>query len=190
MINLLPNDTKAQIRAARANVIFVRITLILVITLGLMCAGFSGAVYVTMQNKQNAENNKPQATASVEATKAAAQKFSDGLKAAKTILGSQISYTTVLIELTNSLPAHTALTSINLTNSSFGTTISIAALAGTADDAQALKAQLSQSKLFTDVRFNSLSANTDTKSAYHETVALSAKLTATPPIIAESGLGK
>lgn len=185
MINLLPTDAKKQIRAARMNVVLSRIVTVMGLALIIMIVGFGGAFYVTMQAYQTAINNTPAQSASAAAIEQKASDFSNNLKAAKTILQGQISYTTVLVRLTNTLPPNTILTSISLSSQSFGSQVTLSALAGTTNDAINLKTALTKSDLFTNVAFQSLTDNTTPSSRYHQSVTLTGTLTSTPPIIAE-----
>lgn len=185
MINLLPPDTKKQIRAARTNVMLTRMTIVFTISLALLVTGFGGALYITNQARQAAIDGTPKDSASTAATKQKAQDFANNLKAAKTILDSQISYTTTLIELTNAIPPHTVLTSVSLSSQSFGAQVTLSALARSSDDAINLKSSLVKSGLMTNVAFQSLTSSSNPGSPYHQSVTLSGTLTSHPPIIAE-----
>lgn len=185
MINLLPPDTKKQIRAARMNVVLSRMVTVLGLSLIVMVVGFGGALYITTQQHDAALKSAPKDSPTAQATKQKAQDFAENLKAAKSILESQISYTTFLTELTNTLPPHTVLTGITLTRQSFGSQMTLSALAGSTNDAINLKSALAKSGLFTNVSFQNLADNSAAGSPYHQTVTLSGTLTANPPIIAE-----
>lgn len=164
MINLLPPEDKRDIRAARANTLLIRYNVLLVgVFLFLMLA--IGVVYVYLSTaKATAEATMQENTAKVgnlAATKEQAEAFRKNLSIAKEILNKEVNYTKVILKVAESMPAGTVLTGLSLDASTFGKETTLAAQTKSYEQAIKLKDSLSQSGLFTDVHFQSISASTD-----------------------------
>ena len=162
MINLLPTETKKQIRAARLNVILLRYCALLAAALLFTLTSFGVGVFITLQTKTTADAEKATAaTASAQfsAVKSQAEAFASNLNAAKAILGNQISYSTTLIKITNSLPPGTVLNNLSLSDASFITPLTLSARATSSATALGLKTALADSKLFGSVNIVSITVN-------------------------------
>jgi len=192
MINLLPPDAKAQIRAARGNVILARYTGLFGVVLLFMIASFGVAFYITLHDKSQAEADKQteeQASASYTQVKQRAETFAKNLSAAKSILKNQITYSSLLIEITNTLPRGTVLSGISLSSASFGKPLSLSGRASSYDTALQLKTALAASHLFGDVSITSITVSQGgdpLTTRYPYAVTLSATLTKDIPT-ADSG---
>lgn len=130
MINLLPPHTKQEIRAARVNVILLRYCVLLIFTLGFVLASFGIGFYITWNDKNAALNRKQDADSSANTyakVKQEAESFSKDLKTAKTILSGEISYSQLLINIANTLPAGTIVNNLSLASNNFGTPVTLTA---------------------------------------------------------------
>jgi len=205
VINLLPPDAKAEMRAGIFNTMLRRLVVLFVTVILLMTAVFAGGLYITLHVKQIAETEKQQeldAAAKYTKTKVAADAFASNLAAAKTILSNQISYTSLVIELTNALPKGTSLTALNLDSTSFGKPFTMSAEAVSYDAALQLKTALANKMitplpgkppvhLMTNVNIMDLnSKDAPDSNGYTLTLTLSGVLTTHPPIINEQGQSK
>lgn len=130
MINLLPPHTKKEIRAARVNIILLRYCVLLIFTLGFVLASFGVGFYITWNDKNAALARKQAADSSANTyakVKQEAESFSKDLKTAKTILSGEISYSQLLIDIANTLPAGTIVNSLSLASNNFGTPVTLTA---------------------------------------------------------------
>ncbi len=182
MINLLPSETQAEIRAARNNVVLGRYGVIFSAVLVFMLIYFAGAFYLTLRDTQLAKNDKVQQdnVTGYETTKNQAKAFAANLNAAKSILTNQVSYTSVLLNITNALTPGTVLDGITLTSASFGAPITLSARATSYDTALKLKSQLLNSGVFSNISINtanmSASGGDARTSKYPLSISLSAVL--------------
>lgn len=163
MINLLPSDTKKQIHAARQNKVLlsyvILFTAVLLLTLGIFAADF----YITINDKNAALALQAEESAKAKAydkTRTQAEAFAKDLKAAKSILTNEVSYSKLLIDIANVVPKRTIISSLNLAANSFGTPVTLTARAITYKDALKLKDSLEDSKLFEKVSLTSTSTDT------------------------------
>ena len=116
MINLLPYDTKQQIRAARTNVILLNY--IVFLTLGVVFLAIACAtVYLVLLNIQTVNDNTAKTSQSTNSR--SVNNFESNLLIAKSILNQQISYSNIIIGIATALPTGTTLDSLSLTNNTF-----------------------------------------------------------------------
>ena len=176
MINLLPDDAKMQIHAARTNVTLVKY--VFVLALGVIFLGFiSTAVYFVLINIQaNAEaivtdnNSKSSAYSSVQAQ---AKNLRSSLTSAKTILDKEIAYTKVLTGIAKAMPTGVVLDTLNLSPTTLDVPITIQAYAKTTRDALLLKDSFQKSPLFSSVTLVSLENSAQNQaSGYPVTISL------------------
>lgn len=159
MINLLPEERKQDIRAARVNVILLRYNFVTLAAIGLLAA-FCAAFYLILSTSQSSAVSRNQENASIaasySATKARADSYRADLLTAKSILDRGVNYTGVVFEITKLLPPGVTLESINLTAADFGKQITFSAYAKSYDHAINLKESLQNSKIFSNVYFQTL----------------------------------
>lgn len=162
MINLLPDERKHDIQAARMNVVLLRYNLLVIVAivfLAITCAFF----YLVLQNAQT----QAASTSTVNATKAQsyakiraeADTYRNNLGVAKIILNNSVNYSSFLFSLTKLLPSGVILDGVTLSASSFDQQTSFVARATSFQKATELKERFQNSKLFTNVYFQSLTDN-------------------------------
>ena len=181
MINLLPDEVKRDIKAARMNVILVQYNILMlsavVAVLGLCLAFyiFLNAANLSAESTSNDNNAKAAAFNDV---RAAADDYRNNLSIASKILDNSVSYTSVIFALTELLPEGVYLDSINLTANSFGQQTSFSAHARTYDLATKLKENFENSELFSNVYLQNVSQPSDGSSSgdFPVAIAISAKL--------------
>lgn len=163
MINLLPDARKDDIRAARANVILVRYTVMIVVSVAFLC----GALYVsyTLLQQTMASNQEIIASNDVKAdvyseTKAEVDALSGQLSEAKAQLDQEVRYSQILVSLGQITPPGTLLGTVKFTSESFtGTPVEIIAYAKSAEEASLLQSQFQSSSLFTQVNLQGTDAS-------------------------------
>lgn len=161
MINLLPKQHKQELAAARANSLLIRYNVALIGSL-LFLLLVIGVAYIYLNNaKMVAENTIRENQAKVSdfsSVEEQAQDFRQNLTIAKQILDREVNYTKVMLEIADLLPSGVVLSSLNLDSATFGTPTTLTAQAKSYDQALALKDAFSQSSVFSDVHFQSITA--------------------------------
>lgn len=184
MINLLPDDAKRDIRAARMNVALLRYNFLTIIAIAAL-SGLCFLFYVIMQNSQltalETNNTNTTKANNFSAVRKAADDYRNNLSIASKILDNGVNYTAVIFAITKLLPEGVVLDGLNLTASNFGQQTSFVAHAKTYDQATKLKENFQTSTLFSNVYFQSLTdsetaAQGEGKTAYPIAVTISAKL--------------
>lgn len=163
MINLLPEEQKAEIRAGRTNILLVRyiiITISAVIVLGGLLVGS----YIVLDSaKQGAEQKVSENQSRVSAyndVKSQADAFRADLATAKTVLNDDVSFTKLIYKIADVVPRNVVLNDLNLDPATFGSSVTMNASAKTFADAGKLKdAFVKNGDLFSNVRLQSLSAD-------------------------------
>jgi hypothetical protein len=176
MINLLPEESKKDIRAARSNVTLLNYILILglgVIFLGIICGG---VYFVLLGTQADAErliavnNSKSSAYASVQQQGTALRA---GLSSAKTILDQEVVYTKILTGIAALMPTGVVLNGLTLSPATLGTPTTMQFYTKTTEDALKLKDNFQASPLFSNVSFQSLSSSTSQSGDYPVSAMLS-----------------
>jgi Tfp pilus assembly protein PilN len=162
MINLLPPNEKSQLHAARTNTLLVRYHFFLVGAIAFL-GGAIGIAYLYLSNtKASAEQAIAQNTTQVSsyaAIETRAQQFRSNLATAKEILGREVTYTKVILEIARLLPRGVVLDDLSLDAQTFGTETTLAAQAKDYASALALKDSFQKSSLFTNVHFASITVS-------------------------------
>jgi Tfp pilus assembly protein PilN len=175
MINLLPPAEKKELRAARTNVLLLRYNFFLLgAVVFLAVATTVTYVYLTTTKTtavQVIDNNRAKVSGYA-ATAAQAEQFRSNLATAKQILDHEVTYSKIIVGISQSLPSGVILSNLNLDAQTFGTETTLNTRAKNYDRALALKEALEKSALFTDVHFQSITTGDSTDSAYPVTVIL------------------
>lgn len=179
MINLLPENYKTEINAARMNVLLIRYIALQGIALAVL-AGIIIASYVVLDMRKTSaqellETNTAR-TAQYIPIKTEADELKASLSNAKSILDQKISYSKLIYKIADSLPPGVVIQQLDLDPTTFGSKMTINAYAKTIDDASKLKAQFSRhSDVFTNVELDSLesSSTNETGGQYPINAALS-----------------
>lgn len=170
MINLMPDDAKKEIRAARANVILVRYINILLMSAVFLGFVLWGSYLLLSQIRGSAQQqitaNDTQA-AVYSQTKEQVNSLSTGLNEAKTILDQEILYSKVLVNIAQQMPANTIIEKLALDSNSFsGAPLTLKVYAKTSADAVALRDRFQSSAYFSGVSFESVSDTSGGISGY------------------------
>lgn len=162
MINLLPNPMKKQLKAARANVILLRYTILLgasAIFLGLGIASVYLLMTTIRSNAETAINENQTRITNYTAVETQAAQFRTNLATAKTILDKEVIYSKAMVSIAQALPQGVVLDNLSLDSRTFGTPTTISARTRSYDDALNLKDALEASDAFSDVHFSSISSS-------------------------------
>lgn len=176
MINLLPNTSKAEIRAARANVLLVRYIMISLSAVGVLAGLIAGSYVVLNSARDSAQQkvNDNQANVSgYETTKQQADSFRSSLATAKSVLNQNISFIKLIYAISDAIPPNVILDSLTLDPATFGTKTLITASAKTFDDASKLKESFaSKQSLFSSVQLQSIQSGDSSGVGYPVKVSL------------------
>lgn len=175
MINLMPDDAKKQLRAARSNTNLLRYMLVLLFAAAFIGLILYGAYFLLTLTKDSAQSlidvNADKASVYSE-TKAQVDSLSASLSEAKGILDQEIPYSHVLVNIAQQMPAGTILDKLTLNAAAFSSNpITIKVFAKTTDDAVALRERFQNSPLFSNVNFQSIS-DTDGTAGYPVSVTM------------------
>lgn len=161
MINLLPPETKRQIRAARMNVVLYRYCLLILATAALLGGVFAVGFIADLNDRKMAETYKAESEASAAPyakTKAQAETFAKDLATAKTILASNVSFSKLVLDIAAVVPSGVILNNLSLgTTAKADTPLDISARASSYDGAVALKNSLEASPIFEQVNIINVS---------------------------------
>lgn len=176
MLNLLPPDTKRQIRAGKSNVLLLRYCIVSLV-LGALLFAMVVVVYVVMNSSKKAaetviEESNAKSLAYQE-IKQNATEFNNNLSIAKTILDKEVKYSEIAIKMAQNIPQGIVLTSLHLDAKTFGTPDSLVAMGKSYNDAIRLKTALENSKMFKDVHLEEVSIMSEPKGEYNTMIQIS-----------------
>lgn len=132
MINLLPEDNKKELKAARMNVVLFRYNIMTLIAVGILLlalGGFYAYLTTTKASAEAAQVDNEREASRYNKTKKDAEEYRANLTKAKQILANQVNYTSVIFSITKLLPSGVILDNINLTAQDFGNQTTITAKA-------------------------------------------------------------
>ena len=155
MINLLSNEQKDDIRAARANVIILRymgiILLAIIFIVGIFYVSYNVLRTTMDSNTAIIASNDLKADVYSD-TKQEVDALSAKLNDAKTILDQEVRYSQLLPKLGQLMPTGTVLGELKLTSASFtGSPVELVAYAKSTTEATSLQTLFQSSPLFSGV---------------------------------------
>lgn len=160
MINLLPYDNKAEIRAARVNVILFRYILILLAAI-IVLGGLIIAAYLALNStKQLAEEKveeNNQRLSVYQNIRTEADQFRAELSTAKSVFDSKTSYTSLIYKIANTIPENTYIQSLELDPDTLGSPMTLNVQAKTFSDGTRVREAFEQNtEVFSDVKLLSI----------------------------------
>ncbi len=177
MINLLSDEYKSELRAARSNLIIARyIGIILLAALFMFGALFIS--YSLLETTMDSAEKRIQAN-DVKAdvysqTQEQVSTLGGQLNQSKTILDQEIRYSRLLIRLGQIMPTGTVIGKLSLGSASFnGEATTLTAYAKTTSEASSIQTQLQASPLFSKVSLTSTDSSGQGIPGYPVTVELS-----------------
>ena len=147
MINLLPGDTKKQIRSARTNISLINYIVFLLLA-AIFLAAACVTVYVFLGSIKTAAEQSIQYK-STSANKADSP--DTAIATAKSILDRQISYSDIIFGLSSELPPGVIIERLSLNENSLSNPVMVDFHARSVDGAGQLVSNLQQSTLFSNV---------------------------------------
>jgi Tfp pilus assembly protein PilN len=176
MINLLADDKKKEIRAGRANVILLRYIIMTLVAAVILVAIVAGAYFTLSLSRQNAQEqvqrNETERN-SFSQSVAEAQAFRTDLQTAKTILDKEISYSTAILKIANSIPDGIVIDSLSLSPETIGNPISLTAHARDKDAALNLKTSFENNpELYSGVQIDSIDFGAESADSHPVNITL------------------
>jgi len=176
MINLMPDETKRQLRAARTNILLVRYLFILLIAFGFLSFSVAGSYYLLTQTKNSAQQLIDASDTEAEVYETTQQKvatLTSQLTEARTILDQETSYAATLTNIGQLIPEGAIIEGVTLDISSFnGTPVTMEVYAKSANIAIAVREAFQQSSFFSSVNLQSVSENDTTFADYPVTATM------------------
>lgn len=185
MINLLPMESKQEIKAARFNVLLLRYLLFLFVSFLFMVVIIGTGYYLIHLQQQATEKKSSslnETSAEYKDTKQKAENFANNLNIASSILKNEVIYSDLVVNITKTLPAGTVLTDFNITTQNFGKPLVISARTKSQEGGLLLKEHLEKSVYFENVSISTItnpeenadsSISSDLAKKYPYTVILS-----------------
>ncbi len=160
MINLLPDDYKSEVRAARTNVLLIRYISILIVAIAVL-SGIVVTAYIVLDARKVATQSLLDASneraAKYSSIRAEADELRSSLSNAKLILDQKVSYSKLIYEIAASMPNDIVLSTLELDSESIGSSMTIDANAKTVEAASKLRDRLaSNNAVFSDVKLLTL----------------------------------
>lgn len=164
MINLLPKETYASLHASRHNVLLLRF--IITILFALICTIIIIiGTFLLINNQESvakvAQQNSEEKIKKYNKAEKDSKEFIDNLKIAKQILTKNVSYTTILTNIAQALPANTTVDTLTLNPSIIGKPTQILVHAKSYGDGLLVKDTLNESDIAKDASL--LGINYETK---------------------------
>lgn len=155
MINLLATDRKAELSAARTNIIILRYIGILLLAFafifGVFYTSYSVLERTMVSSTQLIESNDVKAEVYSE-TQEQVNALSTQLNEARNILNNEVRFSQVLVQIGQAMPEGIIIGDVTLTNEAFtGKPIEIKAYAKSSNEASQLPSQLLSSPIFSSV---------------------------------------
>lgn len=175
MINLLPPESKRQIRAGQSNLLLLRYCIASLLLAALLGALIAGVYFIMSNSKRDAENLIQQSETSgqkYQKVKREASEFSNNLSTAKTIFDKDVLYSKIAVKIAQTLPPGVVLQSLQLDAKTFGQPMVLNAAGKNYDDSIRLKTALEESPIFNDVHLQSVSQS-ESEGDYPTTINIS-----------------
>jgi capsular polysaccharide biosynthesis protein len=155
MINLLPSDKKAEIRAARTNLILVRYIIILILAISFIAV----AMYVTYSVLAMTKTSNEAVVASNDlssevysSTRQQVSALNDSLRESKVVIDQEVRYSKVFVNLAQLMPAGTLFDKISLNGNSFlGTASNLRVYAKSTTETDSLRQNFERSSMISGV---------------------------------------
>jgi len=178
MINLLPDEMKKDLRAARTNTVLLRYNIMLIFAV-LFLAGALAIVYVFLSTmKTSAEQAIKENVVkeqSYVAVKQEADIFKNNLSDAKTIFDEELSYSRALVRYAQLFPDGTATNNIQFSPTSFNTPMDVSVKITGQSAAQALVKSMTTSPYVSGFSNKSITISKDGSYPYTMEVSFTLK---------------
>ena len=176
MINLLPDETKLQLRAAHTNIILVKYMAILGIAFAFLALSCTASYLFLANNKAEKEKLEDNSQSTTFLYNIAQKKLSTiqtNLSTAKTILDHQISYSDIITGIAAAFPSGIKLDKLTIDSSTIGTPMTILARARSASNVPQIKDNFLKSSLFSNYNLNSVITDNSKSSEFPVIISIS-----------------
>ncbi len=155
MINLLSNQQKSELSAAKRNIILRRITIVIALLVMLVAAIFFIGYYILDEQSKtyraDVERLKHQQQAYADVIKQATD-YSNNLKTAKTIFQSEFTFSNLLIIIARTLPPNTVMADFSVSTADMAKPVSLNFLVKSPIDGDNVKLALQRTPYFKDTK--------------------------------------
>lgn len=175
MINLLPYDTKQQMRAAHANSILLKYMVFLGFAIGFLALACATVYFLLLNNKVLAEElaksaQPTKAATSYSSAKQQVETMRTSFTTAKSILDQQTIYSNIITEIAAALPAGIILDKLSLNNSTLDAPITLETSALSAANVPKMKENFEKSTLFSNYSLQGIETDQNDSSGYPVTI--------------------
>lgn len=176
MINLLPDETKQQLRAAHTNIALVKYLIFLGIAVGFLIMAFAVS-YLFLANDKEAikklEDNSQSTLSLYSAAQNQLNTIRTNIATAKSIMDQQISYSDIITGIAAALPSGIVIDKLTIDNQTIGKPINIFALGRSAENVPLIKDNFAKSLLFSNYNLISVKTNTGDTSGFPVQISIS-----------------
>jgi len=162
MINLLPSETKKELKAAHFNVILLRYIAFLGVAIVFLVI-LSGASYWLLNSIKDSNNQLPgdqQSTKTIyESSKKQLDAIISNITIAKTIFDQEVSYSTIITSLAVVLPDGIVIDKLKIEDNDIGKPLTLKANAKNESLVSELRNNLAQSSIFSNTSVQSATNN-------------------------------
>ena len=175
MINLLPYETKKQIKAARTNTLLIRYLFFLILAATFLgAASFASQMFLSdskISAEQTIATNRTKSDSYLSVVNQSNQ-ISAKISTAKNILDQQISYSSIITGLGSVIPSGVVVDGLSITNETIHSPITIKAHAKSSAEVTTLKSNIQSSSLFSGYDLQSLSTNKNDTTGYPVVISI------------------
>lgn len=176
MINLLPQETKTQLRAAHTNVLLIKYLGFLGLAVAFLAITCGLSYLLLSSNKAKLEQLEENSQSTVSLFSIAQKQLDTihtNISNAKGIMDQQITYSDIITSVAAALPTGIIIDKLTIDNGSIGKPIVITALAKTTDIASQLKDNFAKSPIFSNFVLQGVKNTTSSQSDYPFVVNIS-----------------
>lgn len=155
MINLLSNDYKQELRAARRNVILMNYVFTLIMLIVLIASSYAIGYFLLHQQEQVSRQRVAELVPQRSEFKDVIERantYSKDLSIARSILQNEFFYSDFMTLIAKTLPANTVMTSLNISASEVTKPVTVEVSTKSYQDFVAIKNALQNSRFFSDTK--------------------------------------
>lgn len=175
MINLLPDDDKNAIKAARHNVLLLRYTGITFLALASLLGVMYSSHAILTGTKTSAESTIESSTIEADVyneTKEKVDELTNQLSDVKGIVQREVHFSRVLTNIASLMPSGTVIKDIKLNTQNINSPMTITVFSKTTDSLLALQSAFQGSPLFMNVNFQSVGDSDGSVEGYPTSVTM------------------
>lgn len=180
MINLLSDEHKKSLRAARTNIILRNyIFWLILVAIGIVTV-FGWGYWVQMKEQARYAEDMKKFTAQraqYASTQQTVKAFSDNLATARAILNNEVLFSDLMTTIARTLPSGTSLQSLTVSTAEFNKPITLTILTSSYDNAIATKNAFENSPAFEQANILTTAQVKDSKTKYNYTMTLNVIIT-------------